>query len=103
MAGNENARAEGKTVTIIEELELIDGFGFYENTKTPIYDEDGNYKGLIGVNRNITQQKKDEKAIDRITTQLYHMKLRTAPKARLEGRYPLALLTMKPEKAPCSV
>jgi hypothetical protein len=45
------------------------------------------------------REKKDETEIDRITTRLYHLKLRTAPKARLEGRVPLALLTMEEAKA----
>lgn len=53
----------GKTMTYEERLTGSDGQKVYLTTKGPYRDQDGNPLGIIGISRDITQQKKSEEVL----------------------------------------
>ncbi len=62
---SDNAVLESKKMARMEET-FPDGQGnslIFETIKTPLFDEDGNIQGLVGISYEITERKKTEKAI----------------------------------------
>ncbi len=59
--GNETARKTRKTFIWDEILTENGNTQYYENAKTPLFNENGDYMGLIGISRDISKRKEVEK------------------------------------------
>ena len=59
---DQRVMGSGKTETLEETLTGPKGTRFYLSTKSPMYDNEGDVIGIIGLSRDITERKKEEEA-----------------------------------------
>jgi len=61
-----------KVISGIEKLETRNGDLFYWTVKAPLYDEDNNISGLIGMSTDISEQKKLEQQLEKTNHELQY-------------------------------
>lgn len=63
MANDRKVMTENQTVTLLEELDTVDGKVVYSSIKGPLHDAGGRVVGMFGVSRDITERRRAEHAM----------------------------------------
>ena len=63
MGNDQKVMAEDRTVALAEVLDTVDGRVIYSSIKGPLHDVNGNVVGMFGVSRDVTERRREEKAL----------------------------------------